>query len=52
MVKIQVDSCFSKNKLPIVFLMEVLKKKKIFLRDIFFSKLDVEFSPIQKKLQE
>ena len=35
MVKVQVDWGFSKDKLPIVFLMEVFRKKYIFLRDIF-----------------
>ena len=45
MVKVQVDWGFSKDKLPIAFLMEVFRKKYIFLRDIFlFSKLNAEFS--------
>ena len=50
MVKVQVDWGFSKDKLPIVFLMEVFRKKYIFLRDFFlFSKLNAEFSHNSEK---
>ena len=50
MVKVQVDWGFSKDKLPIVFLMEVFSKKYMFLRDIFlFSKLNAEFSHNSEK---